>query len=102
EYFARVCYEADKALGESSAIRYFVNWYDETPRDQMRKLLLAEVERTLAERTAEARRRCRMSSPFATIAVPWQPLAGLEDGYLRRWLLTHNVTAQMELSADPQ
>lgn len=50
EYFARMCFEADRALGEPAACRWFLNWYDDTPRDDMRRELLAEVDRTLAER----------------------------------------------------
>ena len=50
ETFARVCFEADQRLGEPAAVRYFLNWYDDTPRDEMRKHLLAEVERALADR----------------------------------------------------
>jgi len=55
EYFARMCFEADQRLGEPAAIRWFLNWFDETPRDEMRRLLLAEVNRTLAQRGAEHR-----------------------------------------------
>src|SRR5438552_2567754 len=50
EFFARVCFEADQALGEPSAARYFINWFDETPREEMRAGLLAEVNLTLAQR----------------------------------------------------
>ena len=50
EYFARRCFEADQRLGEPAAVRYFLNWFDDTPRDEMRRELLAEVNRTLAER----------------------------------------------------
>jgi hypothetical protein len=50
EFFARACFEADERLGEPAACRWFLNWFDDTPRDQMRKLLLDEVERVLAER----------------------------------------------------
>ncbi|HEV3143523.1 MAG TPA: hypothetical protein VGZ47_06510 [Gemmataceae bacterium] len=50
EFFARTCYEADQRLGEPAACRYFLNWFDDTPRPEMRKLLLEEVNRTLAER----------------------------------------------------
>src|SRR5436305_828989 len=53
EFFARVCFEADQRLGEPAAVRYFLNWYDDTPRDEMRRQLLAEVNRTLAERFTE-------------------------------------------------
>jgi hypothetical protein len=48
EFFARACFEADQRLGEPAACRWFLNWYDETPRDEMRRLLLAEVNRSLA------------------------------------------------------
>lgn len=44
EFFARCCYEADKRLGEAAAVRWFLNWADDTPRDEMRRELLAEVE----------------------------------------------------------
>jgi hypothetical protein len=50
EFFARVCFEADQRLGEAAACRWFLNWFDDTPRDQMRCELLMEVERALAHR----------------------------------------------------
>jgi hypothetical protein len=50
ETFARVCFEADQRLGEPAAVRYFLNWYDDTPRDEMRRELLSEVNRALSER----------------------------------------------------
>lgn len=50
EYFARLCFEADRRLGEPAACRWFLNWFDETPRDEMRRELLAEVELALAAR----------------------------------------------------
>ena len=53
EYFARLCFEVDQRLGEPAACRWFLNWFDETPRDEMRDLLLAEVNRTLARRRAD-------------------------------------------------
>jgi hypothetical protein len=31
-------------------VRWILNWFDETPRDQMRRDLLPEVERELALR----------------------------------------------------
>jgi len=51
-YFARLCFEVDQRLGEPAACRWFLNWFDETPRDEMRALLLAAVNRTLAQRRA--------------------------------------------------
>ena len=53
EYFARLCFEVDQRLGEPAACRWFLNWFDETPRDEMRALLLPEVNRTLAQRRAD-------------------------------------------------
>src|SRR5262249_40374866 len=44
EYFARCCFEADTRLGEAAACRWFLNWFDDTPRAEMRRELLAEVE----------------------------------------------------------
>ncbi len=54
EYFARLCFEVDQRLGEPAACRWFLNWFDETPRDEMRALLLPEVNRTLAQRRPAA------------------------------------------------
>jgi hypothetical protein len=54
EYFARLCWEADCSFGEPAACRFFLNWFDETPRDVMRRQLLAEIERTLAQRQSGA------------------------------------------------
>jgi hypothetical protein len=50
EFFARMCFEIDQRLGEPAACRWFLNWFDETPRDEMREALLAEVHRALAQR----------------------------------------------------
>jgi hypothetical protein len=53
EFFARMCFEIDQRLGEPAGCRWFLNWYDETPRDEMRCLLLSEVNRSLALRRDE-------------------------------------------------
>ncbi len=50
EYFARMCFEIDTRLGEPAGCRYFLSWFDETPRDQMRSELLAEVGFALRKR----------------------------------------------------
>ncbi len=52
EFFAQACYEADKRLGEPAACRWFLNWFDDTPRDEMRALLAEEIEHNLRERLA--------------------------------------------------
>ncbi len=50
EFFARACFEADQALGEPAACRWFLNWFDNEPRPRMLADLLAEVELALANR----------------------------------------------------
>ena len=50
EWFARMCFEVDKRLGEPAGCRWFLNWVDETPREEMRTQLLAEVEEAIAQR----------------------------------------------------
>lgn len=50
EYFARQCYEVDQILGEPAGCRWALNWFDETPREQMRSQLLPEVNAALALR----------------------------------------------------
>jgi hypothetical protein len=46
-YFQQLCDAADEQMGERAVTRFFLNWYDDTPRAEMRHALLAEVARTL-------------------------------------------------------
>lgn len=71
EYFSRICFEADQRLGEPASCRWFLNWFDDTPRADMRRQLLAEVERALAERrpTAPAASRKRDACKHDTVAA---------------------------------
>jgi hypothetical protein len=50
EFFAKVCFETDQHFGEPTACRWFLNWFDDTPRAEMRRLLLPEVMAVLAQR----------------------------------------------------
>jgi hypothetical protein len=50
DYFARLCFAADQRLGGGSMVRWFLNWFDDAPRPQMRRLLLLEVNRELDRR----------------------------------------------------
>jgi hypothetical protein len=52
--FDRICQAADTLLGEPASCRWFLDWFDLTPRTQVRRELRAEVERALAERRAAA------------------------------------------------
>jgi hypothetical protein len=54
EFFIRTCQAADEALGEPAACRHFLNWFDETARDDMRRQLLPEVNRALNQRRSAA------------------------------------------------
>jgi hypothetical protein len=51
ERFAKLAFNADQRLKEPAACRFFLNWYDDAPRDEMRTLLLPEVIRELASRS---------------------------------------------------
>lgn len=51
-FFAAACWDADTQLGEPAGCRHFLNWFDDTPRDEMRAELLAEVDLALTERAA--------------------------------------------------
>jgi hypothetical protein len=52
--FAKLCFEADQRLGEPAACRWALNWWDDCPRDEVFRDLLAEVNLALAERQAVA------------------------------------------------
>lgn len=53
EYFARMCFEIDQQMGEPASCRWFLNWYDDSTREEMRRELLTEVHRTMAERFSD-------------------------------------------------
>lgn len=50
EFFAQACFQADQRLGSPAECRYFLNWFDDTPRDEMRRELLPEVLLAIQER----------------------------------------------------
>jgi hypothetical protein len=52
--FERICWGADLALKQPAACRVFLHWFDLTPRKEMRRQLLEEVNRTLEERKSVA------------------------------------------------
>lgn len=55
EFFAMRCFDADQRLGEPAACRHFLNWYDDTPRDEMRESLARWCRDVLTQRnTREA------------------------------------------------
>lgn len=50
DHFAAMCFQADQAIGEMAACRWFLNFFDDTPRDRMRAELLPEVELAIETR----------------------------------------------------
>ncbi len=54
EFFARQCFEADERLGGPGACRWFLQWWDDTPRSQALALMLEEVRHELSQRSANA------------------------------------------------
>jgi hypothetical protein len=53
EFFAKMCFAIDTALGELAGCRWLINWFDSSPREEMRRELLGEVERSLILRLRE-------------------------------------------------
>jgi hypothetical protein len=54
EFFARMCFEMDRLLNEPAGCRHFLNWVDETPRDEMRLLLLEEIRNEQQKRMQQS------------------------------------------------
>lgn len=52
EFFAICCFECDQRLSELAGCRWWLNWWDETPRQEMFALMLPEIKRTLERRNA--------------------------------------------------
>lgn len=50
EYFAKKCWEIDQRLGQHAGCKWFLYWFDETPREEMRPALLEEVGQSLKAR----------------------------------------------------
>lgn len=50
EFFANLCFQVDRELGEPAGVRWLLNWFDDTPRDEMRVKLVAEIDRELERR----------------------------------------------------
>jgi hypothetical protein len=49
-FFAKTCQQVNEQLGVPDAVRDFLNWFDDTPREQMRQELLPELNRAILER----------------------------------------------------
>lgn len=84
KYFVQICCDADARLGEEKAVYAFIEWYDETPRDTMRRELLSEVERELARRWDPA-----------TEAQPMKTLDLVRAWHSVDWLVRANLPSQL-------
>lgn len=54
QFFAKACFDADQTLGEPAAVRFFLNAWDDMPREEIRRELLIEVELELQTRSVAA------------------------------------------------
>lgn len=50
EAFARLCFECDQRMGEPAVCRHWLNWYDETPWNEMAAIFIIELDREIARR----------------------------------------------------
>ncbi len=53
EFFARLCFEIDNKLGEPSGCRWWLNFWDEAPWEEVHRETLIETKRALAQRMQE-------------------------------------------------
>lgn len=49
-FFAQICFDLETVFNEPCVIRYFLKWFDNAPREEAIKLLLAEVVDELHKR----------------------------------------------------
>lgn len=47
KFFAKICYESDTKTGNPADCRFFLNWYDDTPREEMRTELAKVIKHYL-------------------------------------------------------
>ena len=52
EFFAKACSDADQRMEKPASCCWFLNWFDDTPRDEVRRELLVEVTWELSRRAA--------------------------------------------------
>lgn len=57
EYFAKLCFACDHGLREPAAYLWFLNWFDEAPREEVRREMMKEIEFNLMEREKNGRSR---------------------------------------------
>lgn len=50
KFIGKICDAADKKFEEPAACRYFINWFDSSPREVMRRELIPEVQLEISKR----------------------------------------------------
>lgn len=70
ELFAAYCFDADQRLGEPGACRYFLNWFDQTPRQEAFRDLLGEVEHDLTRREMQDTTEVPISVLYRMVGEP--------------------------------
>lgn len=76
KHFAETCLGADARLGEPAASRWFLNWWDDTPRAEAVRELLAEVDLALAGRAAPQAAAGTAAADETAALTPEPPAAG--------------------------
>jgi hypothetical protein len=56
EFFDTIYFKIENCIDEPAACGCLIKWFDKTPRDEMRRNLLQEVNRSLAERNHESQK----------------------------------------------
>ena len=90
EFFAKACFDADQRLGDPAACRWFLNWFDDTPRGEMRRELAGEVIRELINR-GYVRQAMVSSVPIGFMApLITDPADSAQMGIIADWLDDHD------------
>lgn len=69
EAFAKCLFDADQRLGEPAGVRWFLNPFDDWPREQMLASLLPEVQRALSLREIPECPCCEDSQPNVEVTI---------------------------------
>ena len=68
EFFSEVCDGANAVMGDPGACGAFINWFDSNRREFVFPLLLTEVNRAIAERSATSKENAPISNKISTDA----------------------------------
>lgn len=94
EGFAKSCFGADTALGEPAACRWFLHFWDDTPRGECFRLVIEEFEREL-----ESRRAAGKLDPALQLALLQFPNDLVLKGACADWLRERGMEAEADALA---